>query len=113
MTTKTKRQYTEEFKREAVKLVTEQGYKVSEAARNLGVHVSLLRRWKERLEAEQKGEGLKPDEREELRRLRAENRRLRMQREILKKAREPSAVARDSNMLRIVSPTGLLSARRE
>ncbi len=35
MTTKTKRQYTEEFKREAVKLVTEQGYKVSEAARNL------------------------------------------------------------------------------
>ncbi len=86
MTTKVKRQYTEEFKREAVKLVTEQGYKISEAARNLGVHVSLLRRWKERMSAEQKGEGLKPDEREELRRLRAENRRLRMEREILKKA---------------------------
>ncbi len=48
--------------------------------------MSLLRRWKERMEAEQKGEGLKLDEREELRRLRAENRRLRMEREILKKA---------------------------
>ncbi len=86
MTTKTKRQYTEEFKREAVKLVTEQGYKISEAARNLGVHVSLLRRWKERLEAEEKGEGLSADEHEELRRLRAEVKRLRMEREILKKA---------------------------
>ena len=86
MTRKTKRQYTEEFKREAVKLVTEQGYKVSEAARNLGVHVSVLRRWKERLEAEEKGERLSPDEREELRRLRAEVKRLRMEREVLKKA---------------------------
>ena len=86
MTTKVKKQYTEEFKREAVKLVTEQGYKVSEAARNLAVHVSLLRRWKERIEAEERGEGLNRDEREELHRLRAENRRLRMEREILKKA---------------------------
>ncbi len=86
MTTKMKRQYTEEFKREAVKLVTEQGYKVSEAARNVGVHVSLLRRWKERLEAEQKGEGLSAGKHEELRRLRAEVKRLRMEREILEKA---------------------------
>lgn len=86
MTTKVRNQYTEEFKREAVKLVTEKGYRVSEAARNLGVHVSLLRRWKERLEAEEKGQGPSADEREELRRLRAENRRLRMEREILKKA---------------------------
>ena len=38
--------YTKEFKREAVNLVTEQGYGVAEAARNLGIHHSLLRRWK-------------------------------------------------------------------
>ncbi len=86
MTTKVRNQYTEEFKREAVKLITEKGYKVSEAARNLGVHVSLLRRWKERIEAEEKGERLSPEEREELRGLRAEVKRLRMERDILKKA---------------------------
>ena len=85
MTTKMKRQYTEEFKREAVKLVTEQGYKVSEAARNIGVHVSLLGRWKERLEAEGQEEGLSADEFEGLRRLRAEVKRLRMARESSKK----------------------------
>ena len=39
MTPKRKR-YTKQFKIDAVKLVTEQGYKVSEAARNLGIHHS-------------------------------------------------------------------------
>ena len=82
----TRRRHTEEFKREAVKLIAEKGYTVSEAARNLGVHVSLLRRWREELEAESKGEVLSRDEREELRRLRAEVKRLQMEREILKKA---------------------------
>ncbi len=86
MTTKTKRHYMEEFKGEAVKLVTEEGYKVSEAARKLGVHVSLLRRGKERLEATKNGEVLSGDEREELRRLRAEVELLRMERKILEKA---------------------------
>ena len=82
----TRRRHTEEFKREAVKLIAEKGYTVSEAARNLGVHVSLLRRWREELEAVSKGEVLSRDEREELRRLRAEVKRLQMEREILKKA---------------------------
>ena len=40
-----RRNYTDEFREEAVKLVTEQHYKITEAARNLGVHHSLLRRW--------------------------------------------------------------------
>ena len=45
MTTETgKRQrYTEDFKRDAVALVTEQGYKVSEAARSRGIRENLLR----------------------------------------------------------------------
>ncbi len=34
---RTRRKYTEEFKRDAVALVTDQGYKVSEAARSLDV----------------------------------------------------------------------------
>lgn len=42
---KTRRKYTDEFKDEAVKLVTEQGYKITETARNLGIHEGVLRRW--------------------------------------------------------------------
>jgi transposase len=47
MTTETRmrRNYTEDFKRDAVALVTEQGYKPSEAARSLGVGDNLVRRW--------------------------------------------------------------------
>ncbi len=34
---KQRRRHSEEFKREAVKLVTDQGYSLAEAARSLGV----------------------------------------------------------------------------
>ena len=40
---RTRRTYTPEFKAEAVKLVTEQGYSVAEAARSLGICDNLLR----------------------------------------------------------------------
>ena len=40
-----RRKYTDEFKEGAVKLVTDQGYKISEAARNLGIDATQLRRW--------------------------------------------------------------------
>jgi transposase len=82
----TRRRHTDEFKREAVKLVTKQDYAVGEAARNRGVHGSLLRRWREELEAEGKGEVLNREERKDLRRLRAEVKRLQMEREILRTA---------------------------
>ncbi len=87
MTSK-RRMYTDEFKREAVKLVTEQRYSLSEAARNLGVHANLLRTWKQKISAEdeQYEAGLTEDERMEMARLRAEVKRLRMERDILKKA---------------------------
>src|SRR4051812_17755665 len=42
-----RRTYTREFKIEAVKLITEQGYSVAEAARSLGLHENLLRSWKQ------------------------------------------------------------------
>jgi transposase len=90
MEKKERRFYTKEFKREAVNLVTEQGYEVGEAAKNLGVHQSLLRRWKKQLEKEGAhafpGKGHMTPEQEELHRLRKENKQLRMEREILKKA---------------------------
>ena len=81
-----RRSYTDEFKAEAVKLVTDEGYSVSEAARNLGVHVNLLRNWKQKLSAESEQQELTEDERMELARLKAENKRLRLERDILKKA---------------------------
>ncbi len=81
-----RRQHSAEFKLEAVKLVTEQGYSVSEAARNLGLHENLLRTWKKKFEAEANDSELTEEERMELARLRAENKRLRMERDILKKA---------------------------
>jgi transposase len=82
-----KRQYTEEFKREAVKLVTEQGYSLAEAARSLGVHTNLIRQWRRKFAPENSGtEIMSESEQEELKRLREEVRRLRMERDILKKA---------------------------
>jgi len=88
MTTETKkrRSYTEDFKRDAVALVTEQGYKVSAAARSLDINDNQLRRWKREFEEQASGARLSSDEREELKRLRKENRMLRMEKEILKKA---------------------------
>ena len=85
---KKRRSYTDEFKREAVKLVTEQRYSLAEAARNLGVHANLLRSWKQKIAAEdeQYEAGLTEGERMEMARLRAEVKRLRMERDILKKA---------------------------
>jgi transposase len=83
---RTYKQYTKEFKQEAVALVTEQGYSVPDAAKSLGIATNMLYKWKEKIEAEQEGKALQEDEREELKRLRKENKELRMEKEILKKA---------------------------
>jgi transposase len=88
--TQKRKHYSKQFKTDAVKLVTEQGFDVSEAARNLGIHHSSLRRWKRELESDGNqafpGKGNLGPEKEELDRLRKENKRLRMERDILKKA---------------------------
>jgi transposase len=79
--------FTDEFKAEAVRMVLDQGLSVSEAARRLGIHSTLLTKWKKRLEKSSKPRPNAPTAlEEENRRLRAENERLRMEREILKKA---------------------------
>lgn len=87
--TQKRKNYTTEFKREAVRLVTEQGYSMSQAARNLDVNINMLRRWKNQIEEQGQdafpGKGRLLPEQEELYRLREENKRLRMEREILKK----------------------------
>lgn len=84
---KTKRQYTKEFKEEAVQLAERSGSKI-QVARDLGIHISLLGRWKRELQEGGKnafpGNGKPRDE--EMAQLRKENNRLKEEVEILKKA---------------------------
>lgn len=90
MEIKSRKKYSQEFKRDAVKLVKEQGYRITEASRNLGIDDSIVRRWVKEYsqdkEAAFPGNGRMSPEQEEIRRLRKENEQLRMEREILKKA---------------------------
>ncbi len=89
MTSK-RRTYTREFKVEAVRLVTEDGCSIREAAESLGVSTNAVRTWRKQLENEADnafpGKGRISSRDEQLRRLQKENRRLRMERDILKKA---------------------------
>ena len=78
---RTRRNFSEEYKIEAVKMVTEQGYKVTEAAKQLGINSNQIHRWKEKFSEQEES-----SDNEELKRLRAEVKRLRMERDILKKA---------------------------
>lgn len=81
-----RKQYSAEFKREAVRLVTEQGLSPTQVARDLGINDNLLSRWKKQFEAEGchacAGHGNPRDE--ELTRLRRENEILRQERDVLK-----------------------------
>jgi transposase len=85
-----RKSYSKQFKIDAVKLVTDQGYKIAEAARNLDIHPNVLRKWKDQLTGDSDhafpGKGHMTTANEELNRLRKENKRLRMEHEILKKA---------------------------
>lgn len=85
-----KRKYDEAFKREAVRLVAEEGMSGSQVERDLGISSSLVQRWKKTLGEDNKtpfpGSGYQRPEQAELTRLKKENNRLRRERDILKKA---------------------------
>lgn len=85
-----KRDFSKEFKRDAVSLVVDQGYSRAEAARSLDIHPALLSRWvREHIEDgcdAFRGKGKLRPEQEEIRQLREEVKRLKMEKEILKKA---------------------------
>jgi transposase len=83
-----RRKYTEEFKQEAVRLITEERYGTAEAARNLGINANMLGRWKREMQEAEAFGGISQmrQMKDELRRLRRENKQLQMEREILKKA---------------------------
>ena len=82
-----RRTFTEEFKREAVRLANERG-NLSAVARDLGIVDSVLARWKKRVEDAQArpfpGRGNPRDE--ELTKLQRQNARLKEEVEVLKKA---------------------------
>lgn len=82
-----RREYTPEFKREAVRMAEERGNK-SAVARELGIHLSLIRRWAKELDESGErafpGKGNAHDE--ELARLRRELKRTQEENAVLKKA---------------------------
>ena len=83
-----RRQFTDEFKAGAVRLVLDEGKTVGAAARDLDLTETALREWVKRARADRTHgrTGLTTAEREELTRLRKEVRVLAEEREILKKA---------------------------
>jgi len=90
MSTGKRRRYDREFKREAVKLVIDEGRAVAVVARNLGIHENLLHKWKKQYEEDPQyafpGTGRLKEPDEEMRRLRKELADVREERDILKKA---------------------------
>ena len=84
-----RKSYTREFKLQALRMITEQGLSVAEAARRLGIRENLLRNWKKAaaklgVDAFPGHSNLTPED-DELRRLKAEVTRLRAERDLLKK----------------------------
>lgn len=80
------KRYTEEFKKEAVKQVTERGYSVVEVAERLGTTTHSLYDWIKKYGKATPREASKPDIEAENARLKAELKRVTTERDILKKA---------------------------
>ena len=82
----TSKRYTEEFKIEAVKQVTERGYSVAEVAERLGTTTLGLYAWMKRYGEPNPSQANKVDDQVEIAKLKAELRRGTEERDILKKA---------------------------
>ncbi len=80
------RSFTDEFKREAVRLSHESGRTIDEVAQDLGVGKSTLTGWRRRFRDEDLAAGPHDDLGQENARLRRENEILRQERDLLKKA---------------------------
>lgn len=87
----TRKQYTKEFKLDAISLVLDQRFMIAEAARSLEIRANMLGRWVKESQADNNGQAfrgngkLTPDQ-EEIRRLKIENKQLKLEQQILKEA---------------------------
>lgn len=84
-----RKQYSDEFKREAIRLQESSGKPVAEVERELGLSHNLLRQWKQRFQVNPKSNSLELNEVEqlklELRRVKRELEIVQQERDILKK----------------------------
>ncbi len=85
-----RRKFTREFKLEAVRLVKDRGVSAAQAAKDLGVHLTVLRRWIKDFSSDPQqafpGNGQMKPEQLEIQRLRKEVTKLKAECDILKKA---------------------------
>lgn len=92
------RKFSREFKLEAVRLVQDRGVSWAQAARDLDLHVNVLRKWVRERDADPQqafpGNGQMKPEQLEIEKLRREVAKLKAERDILKKA--AAYFARDS-----------------
>jgi transposase len=85
---KKRRNFTREFKLEALRLAESEGMTMTQVARDLGVSVTSLHRWKAELQASPEafpGKGHRPAAEEEMDRLRRQLRRVEQERDFLRK----------------------------
>ncbi len=80
------KRYSEEFKLEAIKQITERGYKATEVAERLGVTPKSLSDWQKKYGNTSHQHQTITSQQEELRQLQAELRRTTQERDILKEA---------------------------
>jgi transposase len=89
-TQKERKVYSKEFKESAVRMVTEQGRRASEVARDLGISEPMLHNWKRKLQDKNEnafpGKGRLSPQEAEVKDLKKEIARLKEERDILKKA---------------------------
>jgi transposase len=82
--------YTKEFKEEALRMAERSDKTISQVARELGIRVNQIHKWKKALETQQAdafpGHGRQSGAAAELAKLRRENERLQQENEVLKKA---------------------------
>lgn len=88
--TKERKQYSKEFKLDAISLVVDQGYSCKDAAASLEINQQMLGRWIKEARAEDgqafRGNGKLTPDQQEIKKLKARVKELEMEREILKKA---------------------------
>ena len=86
-----RKQYSKEFKLDAISLVLEQGYTRAEAAKSLEIHPTQLGRWVKEYREDNDGQAFRGNgkltpEQEEIRKLRVQVKQLELEKRILKEA---------------------------